>query len=96
MDQTENKQSIDALLNDLADFGGAGGMIAVNKFIGRAQEIRAQLARQRQGEELGEVVPCEDYGITIRWVDGAIPPAGTKLYATPMLGQSQGDAEVGE
>jgi hypothetical protein len=35
-----------------------------------------------QAEPAGEVVSCEDYGLTIRWKKGA-PTVGTFLYAAP-------------
>lgn len=42
----------------------------------------ARAAAPKDGSPIGEVVPCEDYGITIRWADG-VPKIGTRLYTHP-------------
>ena len=73
----------------LPDSGGTGFYTAAQmreRDAMWAERVRAALARHcaapvAEAQPVGEVVPCEDYGRTIRWTSGC-PIIGTKLYLT--------------
>lgn len=75
-----------AVIDDIADaLEAKENLNLVSQFTALCEEFdRRVLASEAKADAapVGEVVPCDDYGVTIRWVAG-IPALGTKLYTQP-------------
>jgi len=49
---------------------------------------RASMSHKLAPQPIGVVVPCEDYGSTIKWQAPGMPKIGTKLYSAPLVAQA--------